>query len=215
MAAVKWNQDLNAGQNWMADINLLNTDGTGRDITGQTLVSQVRRHYKSVSAKENIRCVIVDSATGNVQLMLSATQTTNLKTGKWLYDVEMTDRRGSEVTITSITGSGAEAVAFVDGTGSVTAVTVINPGSGYADGDATVSIDDARSGTPTGAGATATATITDGKISAITVTNGGSGYVQQPKERVIEGIINIKPEVTTADAALAMSMGGGGVNPSQ
>ena len=212
MASVKWNQDLNAGQNWMADINLLNTDGTGRDITGQTLVSQVRRHYKSVSVKENIRCVIKNAATGNVQLMLSAAQTTNLKTGKWLYDVEMTDRRGSAVTITG-DGSGAEAVAFVDGTGSVTAVTVINSGSGYT--NATVSIDDIRDGTPTGSGATATATITNNVISAITVTNGGTGYVQQPKERVIEGIINIKPEVTTADAALAMSMGGGGVNPSQ
>lgn len=211
MAAVKWNQDLNAGQDWMADINLLNTDGTSRDITGQTFVSQVRRHYKSVSAKENIRCMIVDASIGNIRLMLSPAQTTNLKNGKWLYDVEMTDRRGSAVTITSLTGSGAEAVAFVDGTGSVTAVTITNPGSGYA--DASVSVDDIRAGTPTGSGATATATITDGKVSTITVTNGGSGYVQQPKERVIEGIIALRPEVTTADAAMAMSMGGGGVNP--
>lgn len=97
MAAVKWNQDVNAGQNWMADINLLNTDGTGRDITGHTLASQVRRHYKSVSAKEVITIQVMDATTGNVRLMLSPAQTTNLKFGKWLYDVELTKTETGEV----------------------------------------------------------------------------------------------------------------------
>ena len=203
MASVKWNQDLNAGQDWMADINLLNSNGGVRDITGQTLVSQVKRHYKSVSAKENVRCVVKDATTGNIQLMLSAEQTTNLKTGKWLYDVELTDRRGSVVTITG-DGSGAGAVAFVDNTGSVTSVTITNGGTGYT--TATVTIADSRAET-TGSGATATATILDGAVSDINVTNGGSGYVQQPKERVIEGIIQLKPEVTTADVAMSVSNG--------
>ena len=97
MAAVKWNQDVNAGQNWMTDINLLNADGTGRDITGHTLASQVRRHYKSVSAKEVITIQVMDATTGNVRLMLSPAQTTNLKFGKWLYDVELTKTETGEV----------------------------------------------------------------------------------------------------------------------
>ena len=47
-----------------------------------------------------------------------------------------------------------------------------------------------------GSGATATTTITDGVVTAITVTAGGINFVAQPVERVIDGIITIRPEVT-------------------
>ena len=48
MASVKWNQDLNAGENWWTDLNLKNTAGANRNITNHTLASQIKRHYKSV-----------------------------------------------------------------------------------------------------------------------------------------------------------------------
>ena len=91
MAVVKWNQDVNAGQDWMADINLLLKDGNNRDITKHTLAGQIKRHFKSVNVKENITIQVMDPVTGNIRLMLSSTQTTNLKFGKWLYDVELTN----------------------------------------------------------------------------------------------------------------------------
>ena len=93
MAAVKWNQDINAGQNWMADINLMNTNGSTRDITGHTLASQIRRHYKSVNAT-TILVEVLDAPTGNIKLSLTDAQTTALIGGKYLYDVEMTDTEG-------------------------------------------------------------------------------------------------------------------------
>ena len=95
MASTKWNQDLNAGENWWADFNLKSGDGsTNRNITDHTLASQIKRHYKSVSTKADFRIKVVDATQGNIQMYLTAAQTSALKFGKWVYDVELTDRRG-------------------------------------------------------------------------------------------------------------------------
>lgn len=192
MAAVIWNQNLNAGQDWMADINLLNTDGSTRNIEDHTLESQVRRHYKSINAKTSVNLMIANDTLGNVQLSLTNAQTTLLKSGKYVYDVELIDRRGAKIEIVG-DGTDAKAVSSVDANGTVSSIIIVNGGSGYT--SANITITDSRS-TPTGSGATAIATITDGSITDITLTNGGSGYVVEPRERVIEGVITIKPEAT-------------------
>ena len=152
MASVKWNQDLNAGENWWTDLNLKNTAGANRNITNHTLASQIKRHYKSVAAKETIAITVVNYGTGNIQMRLTDKQTSNLKNGKWIYDVELTDRSGSVVAFSGGGGSGATAVSTVG---------------------------------------------TDGTITAVTVTAGGTGYVAQDVERVIDGTISIRPEITT------------------
>ena len=198
MASTKWNQDLIAGENWWADINLKSADGnTNRNITGHTLKSQIKRHYKSVSTKEEITIRVMDESVGQVQLYLTAAQTSNLKFGKWIYDVELTDRRGSKVTIGD--GTNAKAVSTVATDGSISAITVTKGGSGYTEAP-TVTVEDDRPTIPDGdvrgSGVTATATITDGVVTEITVTDGGSNFVAQPVERVIDGIITIRPEVT-------------------
>lgn len=91
MAATKWNLDLNAGEDWIAVINLLMPDGVmNRDITGYTLSSQLRRHWKSATSPAAITITVLDASTGNIQLELSAAQTSALKSGKYVYDVELT-----------------------------------------------------------------------------------------------------------------------------
>lgn len=92
MPATKWNLDINAGQDWMAAINLLTPDGTvNRNITGHTLESKVRRHHKSVAPIATVTVVVVDAATGSLTLSLSNVQTSLMKNGKYVYDVEMTN----------------------------------------------------------------------------------------------------------------------------
>ena len=198
MAATKWNQDLNAGEHWWADINLKNDAGANRPINNHTLASCIKRHYKAVKTKEAIKIEVLNGLAGQIKLSLTATQTSNLKFGKWLYDVELTDQRGSVVSITG-DGSGAEAVAVIDtATGAISGITVVKGGTGYT-APPVITITDIRSvNAPevNGSGATATATIADGVVTGITVTAGGINYVEQPKERVIEGIITIRPEVT-------------------
>ena len=89
MAATKWNQDLNAGQDWYADINVLDVNGVARNITGFTFQSLIKRHYKSINSVP-ITVTVVNPVTGNITLALTAAQTALLKTGKFLYDIEMT-----------------------------------------------------------------------------------------------------------------------------
>ena len=125
MAATKWNQDLNAGENWWADINLKNAAGANRPIPNHTLASCIKRHYKAVNTKEAMKLEVLNAASGQIKLSLTATQTSNLKFGKWLYDVELTDQRGSVVTITGdgIHIMSGKQITFGDGTTMSTAPT--------------------------------------------------------------------------------------------
>lgn len=86
-----------------------------------------------------------------------------------------------KVNINGPTGSGAAATAVVSNTGAITSVQIDNPGSGYT--TATVSFTSyatnntkTQAVTATANIATATATVTGGKITGITVTKAGSGY---------------------------------------
>ena len=74
----------------------------------------------------------------------------------------------------AITGDGTGATATATLVQGVTSISVVNPGAGYATAP-TVSITGGG-----GSGATATATVTAGKVTAITVTNKGSGYTSPP-----------------------------------
>ena len=92
MAATKWNIDINAGEDWKAVIELMMPDGeTNRDITGHTLASQIRRHWKSINAKTDMSITILDETLGSLQLELSDTQTSLLKFGKYVFDIELTE----------------------------------------------------------------------------------------------------------------------------
>ena len=192
MAAVKWNQDLNAGQDWMADINLLNEDGSSRNVINHTFESKIKRHYKSVAVKSSVTIQVVNAGTGNIRLRLSNEQTSLLKTGKWLYDVEMTNRTEPVIQISG-DGNNATAYATVASDGSISAITVSAGGTGYTEAT-TITIADPNEG---GTTATATATVSGGLITAINITDAGSNYPQQTKERVIQGVITIRPEITT------------------
>jgi len=83
-------------------------------------------------------------------------------------------RYSGRVNVTcSGAGSSFSGTATIVG-GVITGVSIVGAGTGY-------SIDDPLVFTPSGSGATATATISaDGVITAITVTNAGSGYTASP-----------------------------------
>jgi len=178
MAATKWNQDLNAGQDWMANLNLLKSDGvTNRDITNHTLESKVKRHLKSVAAKLSLRIRIADAATGSISLMLTAAETTLLKSGKYVYDVEVTapntltvkEATGTFIAGEVITGATSGAVGAILTHSTLTKIT-------YTVTSGTFTMMEIINGTT---------------FNAKVVTNDG-----KPIDRVIEGVFTIRPEVT-------------------
>jgi hypothetical protein len=52
--------------------------------------SQLRRSYYSANASANVTCTVTDAANGQILLSLTASQTANLKAGRYLFDVQAT-----------------------------------------------------------------------------------------------------------------------------
>ncbi|MEM9657712.1 MAG: glycosyl hydrolase family 28-related protein, partial [Planctomycetota bacterium] len=84
---------------------------------------------------------------------------------------------GEETTVefTGGGGEGAEAYAIVRVDGTVHSVVVVNGGSGYSTAP-TVTLTDIGGQGSVGSGATATATVSGGKVTAVTMTAEGSNY---------------------------------------
>ena len=85
-------------------------------------------------------------------------------------------------------------------TGSITAITVTNGGSGYASATVTISAPEAAGGIQ----ATATATVSGGVVTGITITNPGSGYTA--------ATVTITGEGTLATATATVTQGGVKIN---
>jgi hypothetical protein len=81
------------GTNFESVITL--TDDLTNDavnVFGYSVRSQMRRSYYSTNASANITCTIFDASKGEIKLSLSANNTANIKAGRYLFDVEATDR---------------------------------------------------------------------------------------------------------------------------
>ena len=79
---------IDQGTTFSLDINLTNDDGSAKDLTNYTVASQMRKSYEA-TAKTDFTCVKVD-ASGKVTISLTATQTSAVKAGRYVSDVEIT-----------------------------------------------------------------------------------------------------------------------------
>jgi hypothetical protein len=61
------------------------------NISGYIVRSQMRRSYYSVNASANIVCTITDSGNGEITMTVGANVTANLKSGRYLFDLETVD----------------------------------------------------------------------------------------------------------------------------
>lgn len=71
------------------------TTNTPVNISGYTITSQMRRSYYSANASANITCSITDAANGEVTLSMTSANTSNIKAGRYLFDVETRDTYGT------------------------------------------------------------------------------------------------------------------------
>lgn len=63
------------------------------DLTGYTIRSQMRKHQKSSNAV-SFATTVYNYSYGQIQIGLSTSQTSNLKPGRYIYDVVLTDNDG-------------------------------------------------------------------------------------------------------------------------
>ena len=87
MAAVS-NLTIDQGTTYTVTFTVNDDTGTARDLTTYTGRSQMRRSYYT-SANTAFTVSIDNPTDGEVILSLSANQTSSLKAGRYVYDVEL------------------------------------------------------------------------------------------------------------------------------
>ena len=94
---------LDQGSTFLATIKLTNDDGSVMNVANCSFSSQMRKSYYSTNPTANINIIITDGANGNITLTLDAANTANIRSGRYLYDIKMTDT-GGNTTIRIIEG---------------------------------------------------------------------------------------------------------------
>lgn len=65
------------------------------NISGYTVKSQMRRSYYSTNATAEIVCTLTNPGNGQITMSLPANTTANIKSGRYLFDVDTTDPYGT------------------------------------------------------------------------------------------------------------------------
>lgn len=86
MATVE-NIVIDQGQTFSFSLTLSNTDGTAKDLTDYTVTSQMRKSYYTSTATDFTTAKV--DLTGEITISLSATETSAIKAGRYVYDVEI------------------------------------------------------------------------------------------------------------------------------
>ena len=93
------NQVIDQGTTFSKSITVYQTDGaTVQNLTGYTVSSQLRKNYTS-SASTTINASINNAAGGLIVMSLTAVQTAALKSGRYVYDLQIT---AADSTVTRV-----------------------------------------------------------------------------------------------------------------
>jgi hypothetical protein len=90
---------IDQGTTFETSISLTNDDQTTINITNYAFQSQIRKSYYSTNPVANITVTIANAATGNVKLSMTPANTANVKAGRYLYDLIMTDTGGVKTRV--------------------------------------------------------------------------------------------------------------------
>jgi len=90
MSAVPINLLIEAGEDWSVSFNLRDEYGQFINLNNYLVVARMARNYSKTSTKINLNPVITLSSEGEVTLSLNAGQTSDLKFGRYVYDVVIT-----------------------------------------------------------------------------------------------------------------------------
>ena len=84
---------IDQGTDFSTIIVIANADGSPRDLTGYTISSHIRRGFESTNFV-SFNATVHNIAAGQIRLSLSNAQTSAMKAGRWVYDVELTSNQG-------------------------------------------------------------------------------------------------------------------------
>ena len=87
MAAIS-NLAIDQGTTYSVTITVTDDTGSARNLTNYTVRSQMRRSFYT-TANTAFAANVASPADGTITLDLTATQTSTLKAGRYVYDVEL------------------------------------------------------------------------------------------------------------------------------
>ena len=89
------NQIIDQGSTWSKQITVYQTDGTTiQNLTGYTITSQLRKNYTS-TAYTTINATNNSPTNGIIVMSLTAVQTAALKSGRYVYDLQIAAADGT------------------------------------------------------------------------------------------------------------------------
>ena len=82
---------IDQGADVAVEIHLINKDGSAKNLTNHAVAAKMKRTYNSDSADTlAFNCIVAAPASGGVAtISLTNTQTSTLKAGQYVYDVEI------------------------------------------------------------------------------------------------------------------------------
>lgn len=83
---------IDQGANFNNVINLTDdVTNLNVNVQGYTVISQMKRSYYSANASANITCSITNALNGEITMSMNANTTANIKAGRYLFDMTITD----------------------------------------------------------------------------------------------------------------------------
>ena len=89
---------VDAGSDYSNIITVSATNGQALNLTGYTVACQMRKSYGSTTVY-SFAPSLYDAVNGKVRLQLSASTSSSIPAGRWLYDVEITSPSGTKTRV--------------------------------------------------------------------------------------------------------------------
>lgn len=83
--------DLDQGADFTVDLDLIKDDGSVLNIANYSFTSSMRKSFYSSSVTANLTVTVVNTSNGNITLSLNSATTSNIKAGRYLFDVKQID----------------------------------------------------------------------------------------------------------------------------
>ena len=94
------NQVIDQGTTFSKQITVYETDGTTiQNLTGYSAASQIRKNYTSTAYTTILATIQTPATNGIIVMSLTAAQTAALKSGRYVYDLQIT---AADTTVTRV-----------------------------------------------------------------------------------------------------------------
>ena len=84
---------IEAGATFSTEVTVNDANGYPKDLTDYAVRSQLRKSYYSTTSID-FEADIIDPVNGSIEMGLSANTTSNIRAGRYVYDVEIEDSEG-------------------------------------------------------------------------------------------------------------------------